>query len=74
MKIEITIDEKELADMVIKKLSDNAVSEIWGANYDESTETKKRRKEILEKIDWKNAGSQLSETVVQKFFTKLLDK
>lgn len=78
MKIEIEISEEELRKLVTERIAAKCIEEVWDENFElpyerRKDEMMKRRKEILSKIDWKNAGSQLSETVVQKFFMKLLD-
>lgn len=79
MKIQLEIDEQELKDLVLSRAADKIIDYLFEPPYDVPYEQrdairKKRLEDILKKIDWKNAGKQLSETVVQKFFTKLLDK
>ena len=84
MKIEIELDEQFIAEVrnhVVNRVADKVFDEIWNVSYEAEGSWEKRkvlearkRQEILAKIDWKNAGSQLSENVVQKFFMKLLDK
>lgn len=81
MKIEIVIPDEEIKEKVIDEISKRICENIWNGGDLDSTDwdkrmalTKKRQQEILAKIDWKNAGSQLSETVVQKFFMNLLER
>lgn len=83
MKVEIEISESEIREMVVNKVAQQCADMIWNGDsrfyshlsYEEQNKrAAEDRRKILEKIDWKNAGAQLSETVVQKFFMKLLDK
>ncbi len=76
MKIEVHIDETKLAESVLHHVANNVVDEIFGKHdySSRSDETRKKAvEEILKKIDWKNAGAQLSETVIQQFFLKLME-
>lgn len=81
MKIEIQIDEAELKKLVVDRIADRCLDHIWNGPSDHTLSYDKReaaakqaREAIIAKIDWRNAGAQLSETVVQKFFMTLLDK
>ncbi len=81
MKIQIEIDESEIKALIVERVASKCVEMIWSDSEDfnlpyEKREAaiRKRRQEILDKIDWKNAASLLSETVVKKFFSKLLDE
>jgi hypothetical protein len=81
MKFDYDISEDEIRTLVVEKLAQACFDSIWNgydlnySNYDEKEKKiKEMRREVLSKVDWKNAGSQLSETVVQKFFLNLLDK
>lgn len=79
MKFEIEVDDQEIRKMVCQKLADSVIHELTSVDYslpydEREKSVKAKKKELLNKIDWKNAASLLSETVVQKFFSNLLDK
>jgi hypothetical protein len=71
MKIQIEIDESELKELIIQTIAERAAQSMWGNDYE--SDIKEKRKAILDKINWKNASNQLSEVVIQKFFSKLID-
>lgn len=80
MKVEINIDEEELRQLVLNRLQDRIMNELWEESYDYgvSSEERKRntiakRQKILNQIDWKNAGKLLSDAVIQKFFMHMID-
>lgn len=81
MKLEIEIPEDMIRELVVKSVADLLLKRITEVDFEEESDWDKRKEKtqqkqraLLEKIDWKNAGSQLSETVIQKFFIQLLDK
>jgi hypothetical protein len=72
MKIEINIDDETLRESITHQVAVAVVSHILGESY--SRERTIKAEDLLKKIDWKNAGAQLSETVIQQFFIKLMEK
>jgi len=79
--MDYTLDDDELKKAVYDKLSDKIVERIWEpfdyshGDYDKRKSlNRKARQEIIDKIEWKNAPAMLSETVVKKFFERMITK